>query len=215
MRRRDACQTAIKRRTPASLASQDSNIIVLLLYIYMHLRVAVLIALSVAAAQDVSSSSNSSECAHEGGVLRPRAVLLAYTWGAGPSSCSPYFMRSWVALPPNQRARTDLRILWEGKDLPCAGELAGGGARYIKMPSDVLSMLRATKLNPAAYRMRAFTWWLQQPEAVEAAYGYVGVLGTRTRSSNRRQLDVPCSRVVRPPALAVLLSMHASMLRSD
>ena len=60
---------------------------------------------------------------------RPRAVYLAYTWGSGPSSCSPYFMRSWVALPPEQRANTDLVVLWEGADAPCAGAPAGAGAR--------------------------------------------------------------------------------------
>lgn len=90
-------------------------------------------------------------------------------------------MRSWIALPPEQRANTDLRILWEGKDLPCAGEPAGGGAKYIKMPPDILAKLSATKLNPAAYRMRAVTWWLRLPEAVQAEYGYVGVLGESLR----------------------------------
>lgn len=109
---------------------------------------------------------------------RPRAILLAYTWGSGPSSCSPFFMRSWVALPPDSRARTDLVILWEGSDVPCAGEPAGAGAKYVKMPPEVLAKLKATRLNPAAYRMRAFNWWLQTPEALAADYGYVGVLDT-------------------------------------
>ena len=109
---------------------------------------------------------------------RPRAVLLAYTWGSGPSSCSPYFIRSWVALPPSERANTDLRILWEGSVAPCAGEPVGADAQFIKMPDDVLKTLKATKLNPAAYRMRAFTWWLALPEAKARNYGYVGVLDT-------------------------------------
>lgn len=95
--------------------------------------------------------------------MRPRAVHLAYTWGSGPSSCSPYFVRSWVALPESERANTDLRILWEGSVPPCANEPAGGGAEYVAMPPDVLRRLKATKLNPAAYRMRAFTWWLSTP----------------------------------------------------
>ena len=109
---------------------------------------------------------------------RPRAVLLAYTWGSGPSSCSPYFIRSWVALPPSERANTDLRILWEGSVAPCAGEPVGADAQFIKMPDDVLKTLKATKLNPAAYRMRAFTWWLALPEGKARNYGYVGVLDT-------------------------------------
>ena len=107
---------------------------------------------------------------------RPRAVYLAYTWGSGPSSCSPYFMRSWVALPAEQRMNTDLVILWEGSEQPCAGEPAGAGARYIKMPPKILAPLKATKLAPAAYRMRAINWWLSLPEG--GAYGYVGVLDT-------------------------------------
>lgn len=110
------------------------------------------------------------------GAARPAAVLLAYTWGSGPSSCSPYFMRSWVALPAEARARTDLVILWEGSDQPCANEPAGGGARYVKMPDDVLAHLKATRLNAAAYRMRAVTWWLGLPG--HSHYSYVGVLDT-------------------------------------
>ena len=108
--------------------------------------------------------------------IRPRAVYLAYTWGSGPSSCSPYFMRSWVALPPEQRANTDLVVLWEGADAPCAGEPAGAGARYIKMSPQILAQLKATKLAPAAYRMRAVNWWLSQPDGM--GYGWVGVLDT-------------------------------------
>ena len=107
---------------------------------------------------------------------RPRAVLLAYTWGTGPSSCSPYFVRSWIALPPEERAQTDLVILWEGSDPPCGGEPAGGGSRYVKMPPAILAPLKATRLAPAAYRMRAFNWWLSLPEGV--GYGYVGALDT-------------------------------------
>ena len=107
---------------------------------------------------------------------RPRAVMLAYTWGSGPSSCSPYFVRSWLALPPEERAQTDLVILWEGADRPCAGEPGGGGARYVRMPPAILNPLKATRLAPAAYRMRAFNWWLSLPEG--ASYGYVGVLDT-------------------------------------
>ncbi len=107
---------------------------------------------------------------------RPRAVYLAYTWGSGPSSCSPYFMRSWVALLPQHRANTDLVILWEGNEAPCAGEPAGANARYIKMPPKILAPLKATRLAPAAYRMRAVNWWLSQPDG--AGYGWVGVLDT-------------------------------------
>ena len=110
---------------------------------------------------------------------RPRGVLLAYTWGSGPSSCSPYFVRSWAALPPEERAFTDLVILWEGSESPCGGEPVGDGpmaARYVKMPADVLAPLKETRLSPAAYRMRAINWWLDQPEGV--GYGYVGVLDT-------------------------------------
>ena len=141
----------------------------------------VLIAVLVAATTtSCASSSTNVTCPLAQRPLRrrPRAVLLAYTWGTGPSSCSPYFVRSWVALPPEERARTDLVILWEGKDQPCAGEPAGGGAKYFKMPSVQLSTLKATKLSPAAYRMRAFTWWLTLPENAAAGYGYVGVLDT-------------------------------------
>jgi hypothetical protein len=109
---------------------------------------------------------------------RPRAALLAYTWGSGPSSCSPYFMRSWAALPEEQRTNTDLVILWEGSVAPCAGEPVGAGARYVKMPEAVLGRLKATRLNAAAYRMRAVTWWLGLSEVKSKAYGYVGVLDT-------------------------------------
>ena len=44
---------------------------------------------------------------------RARAVYLAYTWGSGPSSCSPYFVRSWIALPPSERANA----LWRGSSM--------------------------------------------------------------------------------------------------
>ena len=54
----------------------------------------------------------STSCSSPPPPPRPRGVLLAYTWGAGPSSCSPYFMRSWIALPPTARSNTDLVILW-------------------------------------------------------------------------------------------------------
>ena len=77
-------------------------------------------------------------------VVRPFAAVLAYTWGSGPSSCSPYFVRSWVALPPAARRYTDLVILHEGGAPPCGGEPAGGGARYVRLPSDVLARLQTT-----------------------------------------------------------------------
>ena len=87
-------------------------------------------------------------------------------------------MRSWVALSDHARSNTDLVILFEGKEKPCAGEPAGADAQYLRMPADVLASLKATKLNPAAYRMRAFVWWLELPENVAKRYGYVGVLDT-------------------------------------
>ena len=44
------------------------------------------------------------------------------------------------------------------------------------MPHHILKPLKATGLAPAAYRMRAFNWWLRKPE--NTIYGYVGVLDT-------------------------------------
>jgi hypothetical protein len=131
------------------------------------------------AAREVSIDAprHGSTADDAGGLASMLAVSMTTPSQALSRDAKEYHLRQAIeALPPEQRANTDLVVLWEGADAPCAGEPAGAGARYIKMSPQILAQLKATKLAPAAYRMRAVNWWLSQPDGM--GYGWVGVLDT-------------------------------------
>lgn len=102
---------------------------------------------------------------------RPRAVLLAYTFGNNPRSCPPYFVRSFASL---NTPHTDLFILHEEEAPPCRGELATV-VKYVRMAAADVARLSSTGMPPAAYRLIAFADWLR---AAPVAYEMAGVLDT-------------------------------------
>mmetsp|Transcript_23734 Transcript_23734/g.40605 ORF Transcript_23734/g.40605 Transcript_23734/m.40605 type:complete len:583 (-) Transcript_23734:368-2116(-) len=112
-----------------------------------------------------------AERAVSASAVRPRAVLLAYVFGHNPRSCNAYFVRSFAAL---RLRRTALVVLHEETALPCQGERVDMMS-YERVPNATLARLRRTGMPAAAYRLIAFSEWLQRHAAT---YGLAGILDT-------------------------------------
>lgn len=120
---------------------------------------------------------------------RPSGLLLAATWGSrsAPSSCTAYFVRSFVALPSPRR--TELRILFDPSSLspgevwPCENEPPHDGlVTYVPIPEDWRRRLRVLGIwrNLDQYRVHLFNWLMQNMTVAGdlERYGYIGALDT-------------------------------------
>ncbi len=108
-------------------------------------------------------------------------VMLAYLFTFNPHAtslgCPEMFVRSFKATRSKQ---SELVLLYELPAhakresflAPCHGEQLDG-VRAIALPDDVLARLKATGLEPFAYRLGAFLWFLSLPDN---AHEFAGVL---------------------------------------
>jgi len=115
-------------------------------------------------------------------VSRPPGVILVYTFGNNPRTCTSFFVRSFASLP---QSATKLIILHESDSRPCSGEaaavaMAGERIQFVQMDRTLVNKWSKLAIGawPQSYRYIAFHWWLTLPSTVALGYRYVGLMDT-------------------------------------